>query len=99
MIGPANTERNATMKVLVTGIDGYIGAILGPYLAQKGYDVTGFDTGFYRQGWLYPMRGPRPQVITKDLREVTARDLEGFEFNGKLGQRLLIKRLATIDTK
>lgn len=67
------------MKVLVTGIDGYIGAILGPYLAQKGYDVTGFDTGFYRQGWLYPMAGPRPQVITKDLREVTAKDLEGFD--------------------
>jgi nucleoside-diphosphate-sugar epimerase len=67
------------MKVLVTGIDGYIGAILGPYLVQRGYDVTGFDTGYYRQGWLYPMSGPRPQVITKDLREVTAADLEGFD--------------------
>ena len=67
------------MKVLVTGIDGYIGAILGPYLVQRGYDVTGFDTGYYRQGWLYPMRGARPQVITKDLREVTAADLEGFD--------------------
>lgn len=67
------------MKVLVTGIDGYIGAILGPYLMERGIDVVGFDTGFYRQGWLYPMAGPRPQVITKDLREVTAKDLEGFD--------------------
>ncbi|MEJ0023450.1 MAG: SDR family oxidoreductase [Alphaproteobacteria bacterium] len=67
------------MKVLVTGIDGYIGAILGPYLMERGIDVTGFDTGYYRQGWLYPMGGPRPQVITKDLREVTAKDLEGFD--------------------
>lgn len=67
------------MKVLVTGIDGYIGAILGPYLMERGIEVTGFDTGYYRQGWLYPMGGPRPQVITKDLREVTAKDLEGFD--------------------
>jgi nucleoside-diphosphate-sugar epimerase len=67
------------MKVLVTGVDGYIGAILGPYLMERGLDVTGFDTGYYRQGWLYPMGGPRPQVITKDLREVTAKDLEGFD--------------------
>jgi nucleoside-diphosphate-sugar epimerase len=67
------------MKVLVTGIDGYIGAILGPYLMERGLDVTGFDTGYYRQGWLYPMGGPRPQVMTKDLREVTAKDLEGFD--------------------
>jgi nucleoside-diphosphate-sugar epimerase len=46
---------------------------------ERGLDVTGFDTGFYRQGWLYPMGGPRPQVMTKDLREVTAKDLEGFD--------------------
>jgi nucleoside-diphosphate-sugar epimerase len=67
------------MKVLVTGVDGYIGAILGPYLMERGLDVTGFDTGYYRQGWLYPMGGPRPQIITKDLREVTVKDLEGFD--------------------
>ena len=54
------------MKVLVTGIDGYIGAILGPYLMQRGYDVTGFDTGYYRQGWLYPMSGPRPEGVTAE---------------------------------
>lgn len=67
------------MKVLVTGIDGYIGAILGPYLMEKGHEVVGFDTGYYRQGWLYPMAGPRPSVITKDLREVGPKDLEGFD--------------------
>jgi nucleoside-diphosphate-sugar epimerase len=67
------------MKVLVTGVDGYIGAILGPYLMERGMDVVGLDTGFYRQGWLYPMAGPRPVTITKDLREVTAKDFEGFD--------------------
>ena len=36
------------MKVLVTGADGYIGAILGPYLLARGIDAVGLDTGFYR---------------------------------------------------
>ncbi|MFZ4122081.1 MAG: NAD-dependent epimerase/dehydratase family protein [Caulobacterales bacterium] len=67
------------MKVLFTGADGYVGALLGPYLMQKGIDAVGLDTGFYRQGWLYPMAGARPQIITKDIREITVDDLRGFE--------------------
>lgn len=41
------------MKVLVTGTDGYIGSIMGPYLMERGFDVTGLDTGYYRAGWLF----------------------------------------------
>jgi nucleoside-diphosphate-sugar epimerase len=67
------------MKVLVTGVDGYIGAVLAPYLMERGMEVTGLDTGFYRQGWLYPMGGVRPNTITKDLRDVTPADFEGFD--------------------
>ncbi len=67
------------MRVLFTGADGYIGALLGPYLLERGVDGVGLDTGFYRQGWLFPMRGARPAVITKDIREITAQDLEGFD--------------------
>ena len=67
------------MKVMVTGADGYIGALLAPYLMERGHDVVGFDTGYYRQGWLYPVGGVQPQRITKDLREVTPQDLEGFD--------------------
>ena len=67
------------MRSLVTGIDGYIGSVLGSYLHRKGYDVIGLDTGFYREGWLYPMGGTRPKVITKDLREVTPADFEGVD--------------------
>lgn len=67
------------MRVLFTGADGYIGALLGPYLIEQGVDAVGLDTGFYRQGWLYPMKGPRPAVITKDLREITLEDLQGFD--------------------
>ncbi len=67
------------MRVLFTGADGYIGALLGPYLLQRGIDAVGLDTGFYRQGWLFPMRGPQPAVITKDIRDITVEDLEGFD--------------------
>lgn len=67
------------MRVLFTGADGYIGAILGRYLLERGIDAVGLDTGFYRQGWLYPFGGPRPMVITKDIREITADDLKGFD--------------------
>lgn len=67
------------MRVLFTGADGYVGALLGPYLLEKGIEAVGLDTGFYRQGWLFPMQGPRPAVITKDLRQIDLEDLQGFD--------------------
>lgn len=68
------------MKVLITGTDGYIGSVLGPYLIKKGYDVTGLDTGFYRAGWLFNNgETVYPTYINKDLREVALDDLEGFD--------------------
>ncbi len=67
------------MRVLFTGADGYIGALLGPYLMKHGIDAVGLDTGFYRAGWLYPMPGPQPMVITKDIRDITEEDLQGFD--------------------
>lgn len=67
------------MRVLFTGADGYIGALLGPYLLARGVDAVGLDTGYYREGWLYPMTGPRPMVLTKDIRNIEQTDLEGFD--------------------
>lgn len=67
------------MRVLFTGADGYIGALLGPYLLDRGIDAVGLDTGYYREGWLYPMGGPRPQIVTKDIRDITEEDLQGFD--------------------
>jgi nucleoside-diphosphate-sugar epimerase len=67
------------MRVLLTGADGYIGAIMGPKLIEAGHDVIGLDTGFYRRGWLYDDHRTHPKVISKDLRTVTAEDLAGFD--------------------
>ena len=70
------------MKILVTGTEGYIGSRLAPLLISAGHDVTGLDAGFYRDGWLYssPVDVPStPKTLTKDLRKVEERDLEGFD--------------------
>jgi nucleoside-diphosphate-sugar epimerase len=65
--------------VLVTGVDGYIGAVLGPRLLERGFDVVGVDCGFYRDGWLYNDTRPRPLTLTKDVRRITPKDVEGFD--------------------
>jgi nucleoside-diphosphate-sugar epimerase len=67
------------MRVLLTGADGYIGAIMGPKLIEAGHDVVGLDTGFYRRGWHYDDHATHPKVVSKDLRDVTAEDLAGFD--------------------
>lgn len=67
------------MKILVTGTDGYIGSLLGSVLLERGHDVVGIDTGFYRDGWLYNAIKKAPQWISKDIRNITEKDLEGFE--------------------
>lgn len=70
------------MKVLVTGTNGYIGAILGPYLMERGVEVVGLDTGFYRDGWLYSDNKSLPSTpltINKDLRHICADDLRGVD--------------------
>lgn len=70
------------MKVFVTGVNGYIGAVLAPYLMERGLTVLGLDTGYYRDGWLYSDNRHlafSPQTINKDLRNITAKDLEGCD--------------------
>ncbi len=65
------------LKVIFTGADGYIGAVLGPKLLDAGYAAVGIDTGFYRRGWLFDDRRTRPMVLTKDTREIAREDLDG----------------------
>ena len=72
-------RRSRGMRVLLTGADGYIGAIMGPKLIEAGHDVTGLDTGFYRRGWLFDDGRAHPKVVSKDLRDVTVDDLGSFD--------------------
>jgi nucleoside-diphosphate-sugar epimerase len=70
------------MKAFVTGVNGYIGAVLAPYLMARGITVVGLDTGYYRDGWLYSddSRLPvAPFTINKDLRRIEASDLAGCD--------------------
>jgi nucleoside-diphosphate-sugar epimerase len=52
--------------------------VLAPFLAESGHDVTGFDTRFYR-GCDFCPAAAEIETITRDLREVTASDLIGFD--------------------
>lgn len=67
------------MKIVLTGCDGYLGSLLGPELLRKGHEVTGIDTGFYREGTLYRAGGRLPLTITKDLRQIGEDDLRGAD--------------------
>jgi nucleoside-diphosphate-sugar epimerase len=66
------------MKVLVTGHHGYIGSVMVDVLARAGHDVTGMDTMLYEGCDFGPERTIVPG-IRKDVRDVVAADLRGFE--------------------
>ena len=67
------------MKVLVTGTEGYLGCLLPPLLMERGYEVIGVDTGFYKVGWLYNDTGVTAKTLNKDIRHISAEDLQDVE--------------------
>ncbi len=67
------------MRVLLTGADGYIGAVMADDLARHGFDVIGLDAGYYRAGWLYAGISRTPTIVTRDVRDVTVDDLAGVD--------------------
>jgi len=67
------------MRVLVTGADGYIGAMLTPLLLERGHQVAGLDVGYYRDGWLYDDGRRRAPVVTRDVRDIDAADVVDFD--------------------
>lgn len=66
------------MRVLVTGSNGYIGSVLVPYLKERGMDVVGLDTFFYKGCTLGP-EITDGKCMHLDIRQVTPRHLEGFD--------------------
>lgn len=67
------------MKIIVTGAEGYLGSLLAPLLLERGHEVTGVDTGFYRTGCLYNARGDSPRILSRDIRRLTVEDLKGHD--------------------
>jgi nucleoside-diphosphate-sugar epimerase len=67
------------MNVLITGTEGYLGCLLAPLLMEKGFQVTAVDTGFYKSGWLYNGVSATAKILNKDIRHVTAEDLQGID--------------------
>ena len=67
------------MRVLVSGHNGYIGSVLVPVVAQAGHDVTGLDTFYYEECTFGPNLLAPAHVIRKDVRDVEAADLAGFD--------------------
>jgi nucleoside-diphosphate-sugar epimerase len=66
------------VRVLVTGSDGYIGAVLVPWLTAAGHQVAGLDTGLFRRCSFGPEPAP-VETLDVDLRDVRAEHLRGFD--------------------
>ncbi len=66
------------MRVLVTGHDGYIGAVLVPFLQRHGHEVAGLDTYFFENCSLSDMPEPNT-AVRKDIRQIGAEDLGSFD--------------------
>jgi nucleoside-diphosphate-sugar epimerase len=66
------------MKILLTGHRGYIGAVAWPLLRSAGHDVVGLDSDLF-SGCDFGELAPEIPEVRKDLRDVTQRDLEGFD--------------------
>jgi nucleoside-diphosphate-sugar epimerase len=65
------------MKVVVTGHEGYVGAVLVPLFLEAGHEVVGIDTGWYRGCDLSPVT--EVPMIDRDMRDVTVDDLRGAD--------------------
>jgi nucleoside-diphosphate-sugar epimerase len=66
------------MQVLITGNQGYLGTVMSEVLTAEGHSITGLDSGYFADC----IMGPAPtdaRTLHKDLRDVTAADLEGFD--------------------
>ena len=69
---------NILMNLLVTGNRGYIGSVLTELLLARGYAVVGYDTDYYFDNALYPLKEPTRQ-IKKDTRNISAEDFKGID--------------------
>ncbi len=66
------------MRILLTGHDGYIGAVLGPVLQEAGHDVIGLDSGWF-SACEFGDQPPAPPSRRLDIRDAGVMDVAGFD--------------------
>lgn len=67
--------------IMVTGNLGYIGSTMVPFLTEeKGYNVVGYDIGYYEDCYLKPAPQKLVKQIKKDVRDCTPSDFEGIDY-------------------
>ncbi len=66
------------MRVLLTGHNGYIGAVLTSMLLEAGHEVIGLDSDLF-SACSYGSWKPLVPSLHKDVRDVASKDLEGFD--------------------
>ena len=66
------------MRVLLTGHDGYIGAVMTPLLIEAGHEVVGLDSGLF-DGCDFGPYASGVKLLRRELRDVEAKELAGFD--------------------
>jgi nucleoside-diphosphate-sugar epimerase len=66
------------MRVLLTGHDGYVGAVMAPLLRAAGHEVVGLDSRLFL-GCDFGAYRPCIEALHLDLRDVSVHDLVGFD--------------------
>lgn len=75
---PPLHRKGRRVKILVTGDRGYIGSVLTKMLLDRSYEVAGYDTDYYASNELYKREHSYRQIV-KDIRDVAAEDVQGFD--------------------
>ncbi|MFH1380024.1 MAG: SDR family oxidoreductase [bacterium] len=74
-------HRESIKKVLVTGNMGYIGSVLVPELLTSGYEVSGYDIGYYDDDCCVDEDTQKGKIhqIVKDIRDISKADVKGID--------------------
>ncbi len=66
------------MRILMTGHEGYLGAVMKRVFETAGLEVVGLDSRFFAECGFGPL-GPTDAAAGRDIRDVRPEDLAGFD--------------------